>query len=87
MTFETFLERRESFASRSAKVTSRSHELACLILSRNYSIIPYHNFIAIFWISSYLGSQWCNRLIPQLRVSTDLMGRTGESVQILGTPE
>ena len=31
--------------------------------------------------TSYLGSQWRNRLIPQLTVSSDLMGHTSESVQ------
>ena len=45
-----------------------------------------HNFIAIFHIPNYLGSQWRNRLIPQLRVSSDLTGHTGESVQIPGKP-
>ena len=39
-----------------------------------------------FHISSYLGSKWRNRLIPQLRVSSDLMGYTGESVQTPGKP-
>ena len=34
-----------------------------------------HNFIAIFHISNYLGSQWPNRLVPLLRVSCDLTVR------------
>ena len=45
-----------------------------------------HNFIAIFHFPNYLGSQWRSRLIPQLRVSSDLTGNTGESVQTPGKP-
>ena len=33
-----------------------------------------HNFIAIFHISKYLGPQWRYRLLPKLRVSSDLTG-------------
>ena len=34
-----------------------------------------HNFTAIFHIANYLGSHWHNRLIPELRVPSDLTGR------------
>ena len=46
-----------------------------------------HNFIAIFHRANFLGSQQSNRLIPQLRVSSDLTGHTGESVQTPGKPK
>ena len=60
---------------------ARTCELANLVLKL------VHNFIAIFHIPNYLGSQWRNRLIPQLRVSSDLTGHTGESVQTPGNPK
>ena len=37
-----------------------------------------YNFVAIFHIPNYLGSQRRNRQIPQRRVSSDLMGHTCE---------
>ena len=49
--------------------------------------VPRAKLVAIFQISSYLGLQWRNRLIPQLRISSDLMGQTGEPVQTPGKPK
>ena len=40
----------------------------------NLALTLVHNFKAIFHISNYLGSQWHNRLIPQLGDSSDLTG-------------
>ena len=39
-----------------------------------------NNFIAIFQVPNYLGSQQRNRLIQKLRLSSHLTGHTGESV-------
>ena len=49
--------------------------------------VPRAKLIAVFQMSSYLGLQWRNRLLPQLRISPDLMGHTGESVQTPGKPK
>ena len=46
-----------------------------------------HNFITIFHMPNYPGSQQRNRLIPQLRVSSDLTGHTVEPVQTPGKPK
>ena len=35
-----------------------------------------NKLVAIFHISNYLTSKWYNRVIPQLRVSSDLTGHT-----------
>ena len=40
----------------------------------NLALTLVHNFIAIFHISNYLGSQWHNPLILQLGDSSDLTG-------------
>ena len=60
--------------------TSRKDELARPILSQKLV----HNFIAIFHIPNHLGWQWRNRLIPQVRVFSDLAGHTGEWVETPG---
>ena len=63
-TFGSHLKRHKSFTSRSAEVTEKTR--TCV---SNLSPKLVHDFIAIFQLPNYLGSQWRNRLIPQLRAT------------------